>query len=301
MITTPTVFILGAGASKPFGFPSGVELAEQLSDFGDFQDLIAAGFDQSHIVDFREQLKRSGKGSVDAFLEYRDEFIAVGKAAIAYRLIQLENANELLRFKNNWYRYIFGKLDAPLSEFHKNDVTFVTFNYDRSLDHFLFDCLKHSYKGTDDEVAKALSHVPIIHVHGQMGLLPWQEDRFGIKSRRDYGTAMSPEAVRAAADGIRIVHEVKDLAPFDLAFQRLARAERIVFLGFGYYGKNLDRLRFKDVLSLGKDGKVFGTFYEMTNAQIGHVRKEFFNNTITPGGNGEDVLTFLMSNGNWQG
>jgi hypothetical protein len=30
MITTPTVFILGAGASKPYGFPDGAGLREAL-------------------------------------------------------------------------------------------------------------------------------------------------------------------------------------------------------------------------------------------------------------------------------
>ena len=32
MLTRSTVLILGAGASKPFGFPTGIELSEQVFD-----------------------------------------------------------------------------------------------------------------------------------------------------------------------------------------------------------------------------------------------------------------------------
>ncbi len=32
MITTPTVFVLGAGVSMPYGFPSGRQLIEQISN-----------------------------------------------------------------------------------------------------------------------------------------------------------------------------------------------------------------------------------------------------------------------------
>lgn len=224
----------------------------------------------------------------------------VGKAAIAFRLMQFEDPNRLTWFDNNWYRYIFGKLDAPLADFRNNNVTFVTFNYDRSLEHFLFTALKNSYNGTDEVVAAALAEVPIIHVHGQLGLLPWQPSSFGVTGKRDYGTAINVESLKAAADGIRIVHEVKDLAPFDAAFNRLAEAERIVFLGFGYNSTNLERLKFDKVLSLGKDGKVFGTFYGMTDAEISNVRKVLFNNTIIAGHYVHDVLKFLKEEGRWQ-
>ena len=60
--------------------------------------------------------------------------------------------------KSNWYRTLFGAMNAPtLSEVLSQPVTFVTFNYDRSLEHFLAEALRvkftpgpdYSYSGLD--------------------------------------------------------------------------------------------------------------------------------------------------------
>jgi hypothetical protein len=99
MIQSRTVLVLGAGASVPYGFPSGEELRRKvLRSLGLkpevpgslLQLLNNAGFDHSHIQDFRTELLHANTTSVDLFLEKRPKFVDVGKVAIAAILLPLE-------------------------------------------------------------------------------------------------------------------------------------------------------------------------------------------------------------------
>ena len=141
MITVPTVLVLGAGASVPYGFPSAADLKRIICDTFDIQtNLHAAQFlaerydyEVAQFVLFREAFRKSGKTSVDEFLEHRKEFVDVGKLAIAYCLIPFENEEKLFDYDagrgGNWYEYLFNKLNAPFEEFGRNRVSVVTFNY----------------------------------------------------------------------------------------------------------------------------------------------------------------------------
>ena len=78
MIEKETVFVLGAGASKPYQFPTGSELADkvyqELSQGATIDDMRAfCGFSGDEINDFRLALHYSGQTSVDAFLEHRPD------------------------------------------------------------------------------------------------------------------------------------------------------------------------------------------------------------------------------------
>jgi hypothetical protein len=58
---------------------------------------------------FIQQLHHSGQNSVDAFLEYRREFMDIGKAAMSIILIGCENAKSLYEPRDpteNWLRYL---------------------------------------------------------------------------------------------------------------------------------------------------------------------------------------------------
>lgn len=95
MITEKTVFILGAGASMPYGYPSGRQLKNQVietlrKDSGPgFKRLIDFGYRPSQLKIFRDALFLSGKLSVDALLEHQPELVNIGKSAIAFVLTKL--------------------------------------------------------------------------------------------------------------------------------------------------------------------------------------------------------------------
>jgi len=246
MIVKRTVLVLGAGASLDYGFPSGRNLTDKaaaaLADpagmvGGAMQEL---GHSPAAMSEFRSALKFSGSTSVDAFLEHRREFMEIGKAVIAAILIPFEDGDRLYRSGEHWYEYLIGKLRCPIADFGCNTLSVVTFNYDRSLEFYLHTCLKNSYGLDDSAAAKALETIPVIHVHGTLGRLPWQS---GSGECRAYEPQLTAPAVRAAASAIRIVHEASyEDSEFVRARTILAAAESIVFLGFGYLAQNIERL-----------------------------------------------------------
>jgi len=293
MIREPIVLILGAGASAPYGFPTGAQLCRWVRGLIDAQKdpfnhsvwerakpiLRELRFDEARQKDFVHALSHSGKGSVDAFLEFRQEFMDIGKAFIAYFLIWCESEKNLFGDTQDWYHYLLDKMNCPLDNFSRNRLAVITFNYDRSFEHFLFTALRSSYGATHDEVASALQSIPVIHVHGQLGLLPWQHGA-SPKNSRGYESTANAANVRVAADGIKIISEARDTTPeFDKAHEYLENAKQVHFLGFGYFRKNMERLR------IPKNGQTSpwlkaawsGTFYGLTEAEVGQIQSQYAN------------------------
>ena len=175
MITKPTVFILGAGASIPYNYPSGKELVSQLiSELSNkqllFQLCSKLEFKTEEINNFSNALKFSGDYSIDAFLERNSEFMKLGKMVITLKLIASENTGILFSGgKDKWYGDLVNELKSPALSDFKNEVSFLTFNYDRSFDHYLFVAINNSYGISDRECAEVVNTIPIIHLHGQIG------------------------------------------------------------------------------------------------------------------------------------
>jgi hypothetical protein len=182
MIQTKITLILGAGASAPFGFPTGYELLRRVISWanikpGQTNSNLFSEFDESQINEFREALEKSGKISVDSFLERRPEFIRIGKRAMAMTLIQCEHQPHLFkRDGNSWYEYLFNQLDVQFDDFQQNQLSVLTFNYDRSLEHFLFTALNNASGKSESECAEKLKSIPIIHLHGDLGALPYTQN-----------------------------------------------------------------------------------------------------------------------------
>ena len=105
-----------------------------------------------------------------------------------------------------------------------------------------FTCLRNSYGKSADRCAEQLFDIPVVHLHGDIGVLPWQHWKRGPV--RDYVPSISTDALHAAADRIKIIHE--DITGRDEEFTQakalLKHAERIYFLGFGYNATNMARL-----------------------------------------------------------
>jgi hypothetical protein len=244
MITTPTVFILGAGASLPYKFPSGTELADLIckSDPSIYNPF---GIDHRTASAFINELKRSDQMAVDAFLEHRQEFVDVGKTAIALFLIGRENEPNLFPEpgQRDWYTYLVDRLtvDTAFDNVAKNQVGFITFNYERSLEHYLSLTICSRYGKRLDEVGQVLRSLPFIHVHGQLGYLPWQDTGPGVRA---YNTDRTKKEIDVAVKGIKIISESIDDSPeFAKARDLMKNAQRIAILGFGYHPVNMRRLQ----------------------------------------------------------
>ena len=311
MIKSNTVLVLGAGASAPFGFPTGKRLMDLICDKILQQKALAQflekmGFAEKEIALFARALTHSGRPSVDAFLEYRDDFLEIGKTAIAAVLLPCEITSGLFRDwivkrmgpepiqADNWYDLLFGVLadGVPFEEFDKHKLSIITFNYDRSIEHYLFTSLKHSYNKTDEECGEKLRKINIIHVHGSLGPLDWQSHPAGLPSV-PYDSGLNPEIIMLAAQNIKIIHEdITDTPEFVQAWNKLLRSTQALFLGFGFHPTNMKRLMMSNLHSKNID--VMGT-----SQGLSHQRKEeikHFHSTLTEGHHNlvsKDVYTFL--------
>lgn len=296
MIIDPTVLILGAGASVPFGFPSGrellIEICKRLGSRGAtfFVTMEQCGYDLTAQEVFKNELYGSFQPSVDAFLEKRPEFMEIGKAAISCALIPYENQTALITRpeKAEWYEYLFGKMDTGWDRFAENRLSIITLNYDRSLEHFLFTALIHSYDKSEEDTASLLRTIPIVHVYGQLGQLPYLAG-----GGRPYTSDVHPDIVAQCVSEIKIVHENVHDATFSAAHELLAGAQKICFLGFGYHSDNLQRLRLD---KLPKDTRILGSVLGLGGAEIQGVQRFFIETcgrSAQLGGENLDVLRML--------
>ncbi len=172
------LMILGAGASKPYGFPTGKELLKQVQNTRletEFENIsLELGVYDSQFKAFNNDLMLSGMPSIDAFLENNSQYIKVGKIVIAYFLIRYEDYANLynLSIEDNWYQYLIDKMlrNYPFSAIEANQVSFITYNYDRSLEFYLYNAFKRSNSSiTDEQSFVKLSNFPVVHLHGSLG------------------------------------------------------------------------------------------------------------------------------------
>ena len=263
----PAAFILGAGASMPYGFPSGPALVDEIISSlrtADNQDQVALlfepEFDRAHRWEFARALMGSQRTSIDTFLEGNKAFIEIGKRAIAYCLIQDEQPESVLRCERaeQWYKYFFNTflLKSSPDRFDENKLLVITLNYDRSFEFALASAIKHSYGMSDKDAEQAMKRgVTILHLHGDLGSL-FHLDR-GSNEQRDFDRSLTPETIRVAQNRIRVVHDDSPdtLASYDAANKALKNYEIACFLGFSYNELTLRRLR------MGLPKILWGTTY----------------------------------------
>ena len=258
MIKTPTVFILGAGASIPYGFPSGLLLREIICGASNINNEFHVTFreqfslSEAEVIAFGNAFQKSQIASIDSFLARRSEFVEIGKFAIASVLCPLEVSPPLYSpaTQDNWYFELWNRLMTNVSnpqEFLSNNVNIITFNYDRSLEHFLFNAILNTFKGISEQSALGLlNHLSILHVYGQLG--KYGQSLSG--DTRPYDSKINSLSLHVAAKGIKIIPEARDDDEvFTQTSALLNWAQRICFLGFGFDELNVQRLGINHVLN----------------------------------------------------
>jgi hypothetical protein len=151
----------------------------------------------------------------------------------------------------DWYSYLFQNLTDELvtqdgyTRIGENKVSFITFNYDRSLEHFLYTSLSNAFRSIPFTKLPVKEILPFdfIHVYGQLWNLPWQGGE-----NIDYRVFNRYKEIDAIKDGIRVINERMD-GNLDHAKELINRAKRVFFLGFGFADENLAVLDIPDVFS----------------------------------------------------
>ncbi len=160
VITTSTVLILGAGASASKGFPTGAQLLAEAREAGlaGVVEMIKP-VERSHATGLYQAIAGTGDKSLDAMLEHRPDLVEAGKALMARALLNRENTSlTVMRDAGGeWYRDLWAALDAnSLDNFQANQLTIVTYNYDRSLEYFFGDGPKRKIPQTERGVRSSL-------------------------------------------------------------------------------------------------------------------------------------------------
>lgn len=176
MFTVPTVLVLGAGASKPYKYPTGDELIETIverikrsirqtnNNDLNYEDDSKKVIINDELVSiytlakFKAELIAVNPANIDTFLNLYPRYATLGKYLIAEALLKNEQVHNTpiewgkdaanLSNKDNWYRWIINALVSNIQEGEEeklldnaNTLTIVTFNYDKSLEYHLHNRL----------------------------------------------------------------------------------------------------------------------------------------------------------------
>lgn len=297
------LFILGAGASKSYGFPTGAELKELaleelITGNSAFMSQVCRlgsyfGYEPSDVMAFRKSLAASTRNSsIDAFIESEAEndkiktLSAIAKVVIAILIMRCEDDTKL-KPDDDWYRELFDRLyegNKIFSRFLENKVQFITFNYDRSLERYLLkEALETFTETTAKQVSQAFdSNFTVIHPHGSLGKI-WTSSE--DENYRAYVPTHEDEEVIKAAKTVRLITDdihVDEEPDFLEARRLILEAPRVHFIGFGYNTDNMRRLGFygKEVSDF-KDDKIFGTVSGISDQKINSYVREFKLNRVS--------------------
>jgi hypothetical protein len=270
MITKKTVFILGSGASRPYGvmenttsrriirnYPTGRELYNRVRDYDSHYGNLLEAFGgesafyqkydedfHSYVDGFVQLVNKADVGSIDFFINENKKYTKLGKMLIAMMLIDCEDENGLYHDNaDNWYRYLVELIRAPRYEqMFDNNVSFATFNYDRSLELYLYNHFSSLYssRGKDD-VMKLFNNYKIHHLYGDIGLLPFQS----TGEMKTFKYSLNDQMVARYNDAVNSIHlidEDRTTAEFEVLNKMLKNAELVCFLGFGFDEVNLKKI-----------------------------------------------------------
>lgn len=304
MIKQKNVFVLGAGARVPYGFPDGRTLIRLILDAVPEPDKITpfsqcfyhhpaykSAITAVSMDEFRRALMFSGHTSIDSFLAIKAK--VQGFEAIGYAW------NRKDRKDNDWMSVLFermlhGCLDSPADLVSRNKIAFVDFNYDRLLEDFLCTRIEHTYGISRAAAWDVAQKFKTVHVYGSLGEFDANDnwvarlDRWNMSQGAQQPT---PDDMYASATAIRLMYDKRQHDSIDAAKKLLADAERVIFLGFGFDPDNIARLELPRLL-VGKN--VYATRYGVPEGDWQSIIANLAPAGLTAGHRDHDSVKFLL-------
>ena len=291
MFNKPVVFIIGAGASFEYGFPLGTTLKDTIATKVKFRfqhgsNYLSSGDPEllEHIRRHAPDRKRQGEYttaanvlaaaigsfiSIDEALHYvgaTPEAVEIGKIAIIQEILRAEGESKI-RIDRQKGRpdidivdgcWIAGLLSMALAEIQRGQlqtafekVTFINFNYDRAIEHYLYWALQERASATADEARQIVEGLNMIRPYGSIGPLS-----FNFSDPYSFGSTAYFDPFKRLKN-IRTYTEQKPMHDKDELAKALVEAQSILLLGFGYHATNLDLIKTAPASSAAS---VLGTF-----------------------------------------
>lgn len=318
------LIILGAGANVDFGFPTGIELSKTIHStwsnpndeyitflllslkkhekkFNDFEDHreIAA----KRIKRLSERFYYAGAESIDDFLSQPLENFEVpfGKLTILNLILDKEKKSiltghpqSLFKWETNWLRILFGQefrfetIDKLNEKLTQNPVKFITFNYDRSLEYFIFNAIKNYYGIEQRDAISIYNKIDFYHVYGKLAALEWESEdpnnrlKFG-DDFKDFPCDTDEKLYRCISN-IKVVNE--DRSNFESISNKckdwIQESDKVYFLGFGFLELNYKLLGIEKYKKSCRDNRIplnkfYYTTYGLSENKKLNVSKNFGN------------------------
>lgn len=296
-----TTFVVGAGASKEADLPVGEELANTIAsllhfefEFGQrtkgdetfFRAMVHHTKGREVLNSFLKTARQISIGvrrvkSIDNYIETHrqdDQIATLGKAAIAYSILQAERNSRLWidpgskrstpfeSVLNTWYVRFGQQLVeqvslADLDRLFEN-INIICFNYDRCIEEFLTYWLCEVYAIDRQRSRQIIGTLPIVRPYGKVADL----------ANVPFGDDSSLAAIFNYVGSIKTYSEqIQDAEIMDAIGNAMSKAEVIVFLGFGFNSPNMRVL--KQVGSWSAR-RILASAYNLSESDQRHIANE---------------------------
>lgn len=213
--------------------------------------------------------------SIDTFLDaHKDDnhVVASGKLGIASAILEAESNSKLYadyrqgdrpdmaRAEGTWLPAVASRMVEGVGkgDLHAlfNNVSFITFNYDRCIELFLYHAIQDYYGITGEQSSELMRSLEIRHPYGVVGRLPWQT---GGGDPVPFGAELEGRSLLKVSERIKTFTERVDEGDQLESMKSLVqKAQTIVFLGFSFQAQNMELLA---VRNKGSTGRVFSTAF----------------------------------------
>ncbi len=152
-----------------------------------------------------------------------------------------------------------------------SSIAFVVFNYDRCLEHFLYESVMNYYRIDHNTAAEIVADVEIYHPYGQVGHLHWQKQGQSI----GFGANPHWQQLQDLAKEIKTFTEGTDPNSADLPAIHgcIENATSLIVLGFAFHKLNMDLLAPGSARSVQRK-KCYATASGISNPDLDSVHKE---------------------------
>ena len=223
------------------------------------------GIEPSHrgSEEFFDDLKYSSLNSIDRFLNdfgntskqnYIEYYQKFGRFLIALEILHAEHvfAKNMLDIEHesmtsNVFRHIWNELPGQNRPEELKSLRFITFNYDRMLEHFIYKSLR-GLGHTHELALSTIAELDIVHVYGSVGEYdPKHFNNLPTLTPNDYRRRLNTDvamSIKRAMDQLQLLTEDR-VAPEikEKIITRFANNRRVVILGFGYDHTNCKLLK----------------------------------------------------------
>jgi hypothetical protein len=226
--------------------------------------------------------------SIDNFLDGHrgnNKMELCGKIAIVLAILRAESksrlrfdfrerdAIDLTPIANTWYVRLWQLMSENVAKDEvgrvAENVSFITFNYDRCIEQFLLAAAQVYYSLGQDDARELVGKISIHHLYGKVGGLPWLR---GESDGIDFGYAAHGSQILNAAKQIRTFTErFDDQAFLNRIHDETKAAERIVFLGYAFHAQNM-KLITPPSDSAAK--QVFATAYGVSDSDRNVIKRQ---------------------------